>query len=235
MDEKSDTPKPIESDIQPGEEAKGDSPGWWWDDSTPGTGERPDWLPEKYQKASDVAKAYVELQKKFGDAPETYDFSAGNDWIEPEYESIQEFADYAKSRRVPQEVIDKMLQSVGKYLGEFKVDYNEERKILGDDAESRLQVLNNWMKSNFSEDAYYALTNNMRTADTIKAIEEMRNKMIQNNTTIPTGNEVVGEPSSTVSDIQDEMSQNLERYQTDPKYRAEITKKIELALLHEKS
>lgn len=44
-------------------------PSWWLDDNTPGSGDRPDWLPSQFKKASDVAKSYQELQKRFGDAP----------------------------------------------------------------------------------------------------------------------------------------------------------------------
>ncbi len=98
-------------------------PAWWLDDNTPGVGERPDWLPAQFKKASDVAKSYAELQKRFGEAPSEYSWEAGKGWVEPDYEPFQELAQYAKSKRVPQDVMDKMLSSVGKYLDEFGVDY----------------------------------------------------------------------------------------------------------------
>lgn len=204
-------------------------PSWWWDKSTPGTGDRPDWLPNQFKSAEDAARSYQELSKKVGTAPDVYDFSAGAGWVEPDYEPMQELAAYAKSKHVPQDVFDKMLGTVGKYLDEFKIDYNEEKAALGENAEDRLKTINNWAKSNFSEDTFHALTAHMQTADAVKAIEEIRAKMIENMTTIPTGNEDAGAGMESLEDIQSEMAANLEKYQNDAKYRREITAKIERA------
>lgn len=209
--------------------AEGQAPAWWIDDKTPGTGERPDWLPEKFKSAADVTKAYKELEKKFGTAPESYDWSKGEGWIDTAYEPFQELETFAKSKHVPQDVMDKMLDSVGKYLDEFKVDYTEEKAKLGENVGERLQVLNNWAKANFTDDTYHALTSNMRTADAVKAIEEMRNKMIENKTTIPTGNEDATDGGLSLEDVQQELNQNFEKYKTDPSYRRAITAKLTAA------
>jgi hypothetical protein len=207
------------------------SPNWWLDDERPGDGERPGWLPEKFKSAADLSKAYGELEQKFSKMPDEYDLKKA-DWIDPDYEPLQEFADFARKNRVPNEVMDKMFETVGKYLNEFKVDYSEEKSRLGDNAQERLELVNNWAKANLSEDSYYALTSNLRTADTIIALEELRAKMLGNNTMIPPGNESHVE-TATVSDIEHEMQENLQKYQTDPRYRAEITRKFEQALAKE--
>jgi len=212
----------------PGEPEHAPEPSWWWDANTPGEGERPDWLPDKYRSAEDTAKAFKELEKRLGTAPEQYDWSKGEGWIDLDYQPFHDLAAFAKSKHLPQEVMDKMLETVGMYLDEFNVDYNEEKKSLGENAEERLRVLNNWAKSNFSEHAYDALTANMRTAESVKAIEEIREKMMQNNTTIPTGNETTSQAPS-LGDVQIELNQNLQRYKDDPKYRQEIQRKISLA------
>lgn len=206
-------------------------PSWWWDKSTPGSGDRPDWLPSQFKSAEDAARSYQELSKKVGTAPDAYDWSAGEGWIEPEYEPMQELAAFAKSKHVPQDVFDKMLGTVGKYLDEFKIDYNEEKAALGENVEERLKTINNWAKSNFTEDTFHALTASMQTADAVKAIEEIRSKMIENMTTIPTGNEDTGAAVDSLEDIQSEMASNFEKYQSDAKYRKEITAKIEKASL----
>lgn len=204
-------------------------PSWWWDKSTPGNGDRPDWLPSQFKSAEDAARSYQELSKKVGTAPDAYDWSAGKSWVEPEYEPMQELAAFAKSKHVPQDVFDKMLNTVGTYLDEFKIDYNEEKVALGENAEERLKTINNWAKSNFTEDTFHALTASMQTADAVKAIEEIRSKMIENMTTIPTGNEDAGATVESLEDIQGEMAANFEKYQSDAKYRREITAKIEKA------
>lgn len=212
----------------PGEPDQSPEPSWWWDANTPGEGERPDWLPDKYRSAEDTARAFKELEKRLGTAPEQYDWSKGESWVDLDYQPFHDLAAFAKSKHITQDVMDKMLETVGMYLDEFNVDYNEEKKALGDNAEERLRVLNNWAKSNFSEQAYNALTANMRTAESVKAIEEIRERMMQNNTTIPTGNETTPTAPS-ISEVQIELNQNLQKYKEDPKYRQEIQRKFALA------
>lgn len=202
-------------------------PSWWLDDKTPGVGERPDWLPNQFKKASDVAKSYQELQKRFGEAPNEYSWDAGKGWIEPDYEPFQELAQFAKSKRVPQDVMDKMLSTVGKYLDEFGIDYEAEKATLGEKADERLEVLNNWARSNLSENAFHALTSNLRTADAVIALEELRTKMLGQNTIIPGNQSTQSESSYSLEDLQHELNQNIDKYKTDAKYRREITEKIE--------
>jgi len=203
-------------------------PSWWWDKSTPGEGERPDWLPTKYKSAEDTANAFRELEKKLGSAPDKYDWSKGSGWVDPDYEPMQEMADFAKSRHVPQDVFDKMLETVGTYLDEFNTDYESERQQLGEDAKERLTKVDNWAKSNFSKETYEAIVGNLRTANDVKAIEELRNKMIGNETSIPSGNES-SEPTITLEEIQSEMNANYSKYKTDANYRNEIQSKIRKA------
>lgn len=202
---------------------------WWIDEGKPGTGDRPEWLPEKFKSVADVAKSYSELEKRVGSAPKEYDLSKGESWIDPDYEPFQEMMDFAKSKHVPQDVFDKVMDSVTKYLDEFNIDYNEERNKLGDKAEERLGMLDNWAKSNFSEETYTALSNSIQTADGIKALEEVRNKMNSNATVIPNSNHDSNVSIPSMQDIQTEMNKNLDKYKSDPSYRRELQSKMELA------
>jgi hypothetical protein len=204
-------------------------PSWWISDGNPGQGERPDWLPEKFKSVSDVAKSYSELEKRVGSAPKDYDLSKAESWIDPDYAPFQEMMQFAKEKHVSQDVFDKVLDSVTKYLDEFNVDYNEERAKLGDKVDERLGVLDNWAKSNFSEDTYNALSNSIQTADGIKALEEVRNKMNSNATVIPNTNLGAQADVPSLQDIQSELNNNLTKYKTDPAYRRELQAKMELA------
>src|SRR5690606_10109908 len=186
-------------------------PSWWIDDGLPGQGERPSWLPEKYKSTKALADAYKSLEQKLGQAPDQYDWEAGKDWLDPDYEPFQEMADVARAHHVPQVVMDKMLGAVDKYLKEFQPDYSEERQKLGDNAEQRLVTLENWIKANFSENAYKALTDNLKTAESIIALEELRDKMVNNNTTIPNGNEVDNAARESIEDIENDIANNLEK------------------------
>lgn len=203
------------------------TPGWFWDENTPGVGERPQFLPEKYKSVADVAKAYKELESRLGAAPKEYDFSKGESWIEPDYEPFHEMAEFARSKHVPQDVMDKMLETVGLYLDEFKTDINEEKSKLGENATERLKVLNNWARSNLSEKAFGALTAGMRTADQIEALEEIRSKMIANATLVPGGNESAASTGMTIEEYRSELNANYSKFKTDPAYRKEMERKLE--------
>jgi hypothetical protein len=205
----------------------GETPGWFWDDNTPGVGERPQFLPEKYKSVADVAKAYKELESRLGTAPKEYDFSKGEAWIEPDYEPFQEMAEFARSKHVPQEVMDKFLDTVGTYLDEFRTDMGEEKAKLGEKATERLQVLNNWAKSNLSEKSFNALTMGMRTADQIEALEELRGKMLANNTMVPGGNVAAGSGGLTIEEYRSELNANYAKFKTDPAFRKEMERKLE--------
>ena len=202
---------------------------WWIDEGRPGDGDRPEWLPEKFKSVADVAKSYSELEKRVGSAPKEYDISKGESWMDSDYEPFQEMMEFAKQKHVPQDVFDKVLDSVTKYLNEFNVDYAAERTKLGDKAEERLGLLDNWAKSNFSVETYEALSNSIQTADGIKALEEVRNKMNSSTTTIPNANHDTNVSIPTMQDIQSEMNKNLDKYKTDPAYRRELQAKMELA------
>ena len=202
---------------------------WWIDEGNPGIGDRPEWLPEKFKSVADVAKSYSELEKRVGSAPKEYDLSKAESWIDPDYEPFQEMMDFAKQKHVPQDVFDKVLESVTKYLDEFNIDYSQECLKLGEKAEERLSTLDNWAKANFTEDTYAALANSIQTADGIKALEEVRNKMNSNATVIPNSNHESTTAAPTLQDIQSEMNNNLAKYKTDPAYRRELMAKMELA------
>ena len=151
-----------------------ESPKWYLDEKTSLAGERPSWMPEKFKTVADLSKSYHELEKRVGTAPEEYDFSKSR-YLDPDYVPFQEFKQVAKDKRVPQEVIDKMLESVDKYMDEFQIDDNEEINKLGENAKDRLETLNNWAKANLSNVNLTKLfTSNLRTAESVKAIEELK-------------------------------------------------------------
>lgn len=227
LDEGTTTAPVTTPEDSPATSTEGNSSGWYWDSNTPGQGERPEFLPEKYKSVADVAKAYKELESRLGTAPKEYDFSKGESWMEPDYEPFHEMAEFARSKHVTQDVMDKMLESVGLYLDEFRTDINEEKSKLGEKATERLQILNNWAKSNLSEKSFAALTAGMRTADQIEALEEIRNKMLNNSTMVPGGNASVTTGGLTLEEYRSELNANFSKFKTDPAYRKEMEKKLE--------
>lgn len=219
-----------DSSIETNSSESEQEPSWFIDDNTPGSGDRPDWLPSKFDKVSDMASSYANLEKKLGDAPESYDFSKAQEWLDPEFEGLQELAELAKSKRVPQEVMDKTLETIGSWFDQFKVDRGAEKEKLGENAQERLQVLNNWAKSNLSKEAYDALKGSMVTAESIKALEEVRGLMLNSEDTVPNGNDSESANQESVQSIENEMKSNWDKYKTDANYRAEIETRLAKAV-----
>lgn len=222
-----DTPNADTSNSNSGTDT-GDAPKWWVDENIPGNGDRPEWLHEKFKSVGDMARSYAELEKRVGNAPDNYDF-AKSKYLDSEYGPFKDLQELAKSKRVPAEVMDKMIESVDKYMSEFSSDYKEEMAQLGDNAKERLKLLNNWAQANLSDESFQALTTHITTASGIKALEELRNKMMSNTTTIPNGNDNTGKGDVSLEELQAELNNNLDKYKTDPKYRKELQNRIELA------
>lgn len=204
------------------------APTWFIDEGVPGVGERPPWLSDKFKTAADLGKSYQELEKKFGTVPEDYDISRSK-FLDGDYQPFQELATLAKDKRVPKEVMDKMIDAVDKYMGEFTIDQEEEYKKLGDNAQERVKVLDNWAKVNLTEGSYTALTSNLKSADAIKALEELRGKMMSNTVVVPNGNGDGINNEASVEDLQTELNTNLQKYKDDPKYRADLQRRLEIA------
>jgi hypothetical protein len=213
---------PVEVETPPQE------PSWFIDEGIPGVGDRPQWLDSKFKTAADLGKSYRELEKKISTPPDEYDLS-NSKFLDGAYEPIQEFLKLAKDKRVPKEVVDKMIDSIDKYMDEFSVDYSEEAQKLGEGAKERLTTLDNWAKANLTKASYEALTGNLRSADSIKALEELRGKMMSNNTVVPAGKDSETHNVQSIADIQAELSTNLAKYKSDPKYQADIRARLEIA------
>jgi hypothetical protein len=203
-------------------------PEWYIDEGMPGAGARPTWLPDKFKTTADLAKSYHELEKRVGTVPDDYDFSKSK-YLDPDYVPFSELKQIAKDKRVPQEVIDKMLESVDKYMDEFTIDDNEEIKKLGENANDRLTTLNNWAKANLSQVSYEALTNNLRSAESVKALEELRTKFMSTTIQVPNGNDGATHNAATLEDIKMELSNNLAKYKTDKTYQKDISARLEIA------
>ena len=205
-----------------------ETPKWFIDEGIPGIGERPAWLPEKFKTVADMAKSNSELEKKLGTAPEDYDFSKSR-YLDPDYAPFQDLKQIAKDKRVPQEVMDKMLESVDKYMDEFSTDMSEEIKKLGDNAQGRIETLDNWIKANSSQESYEAIVSTLRTAEAIKAFEELRGKFMSTTPQVPTGNNGATEGTSSLEDIKMELANNLGKYKTDINYQKDLQRRLEVA------
>lgn len=217
----------MENEENPTDGAQESQPSWLIDDDTPGVGDRPEWLPEKFKSAKALAKSYSELEKRIGtspQAPESYDFGDYKEVFDPENEHMANLQNLYKENKISQEVFEKTMESMTGYL---VPDVAAERAKIGEDADKRIEILDNWAKANFSEKAFNALTSTMVTSDAILAIEEIRNKMLEGKQTPPSSSDETGTPPEyTRKELEQEMYENREKYKSDSKYRAEMKAKF---------
>lgn len=205
---------------------------WWIDDGVAAVGDRPEWFPEKFKSVKAVVQSFNELEKKLGAPPVAdYEFGEHAETFDKDHEALKELQAFAKEKRVPQEVFSKMLDSMTKYGQSFVPNPDVEKAKLGDKAEQRIELLNNWAKANLSENAFNALTASMNTADTVLAMEEIRNKMIGNNQ-IPNGSEQGSSGSTeTVEQLQKELAApgNFQKFKNDENYANDWRRRVAIA------
>lgn len=212
-----------------GENGVINEPKWWLSKETPMQGDIPEWMPSQFKSVEALATSYKELQKRFGTAPDSYDLTKGGGWANPEYQGFKELVDMGHKFRVPGEFMDKMLDSVGSYIDSHSFNPDAVISSLGEGANERLDILENWGNANFGEDTFAALTENITTAEGVLALEKIREAMMNNQTIIPTDNSNTSSKPATVATLQNEMKENLSRYESDPSYRADLMRRFDIA------
>ena len=209
-----------------------DAPSWLIDDGIPGVGDRPEWLPEKFKTVKDAMGSLSQLEKKMGTASvDSYDFGEYKETFDSEHEAFKELGDFFKEKRISQDVFDKTLKTIDKYGSSFLPDFEAEKASLGEGADRRIEILGNWMDSNLSKDAANALkplTQEYGTATAIKALEEIRGKLMENNPSIPNGASTDGAEQETVEQLTAELEDpaNFKKYKEDSKYRDSYSARV---------
>src|SRR6185437_5786159 len=93
---------------------------WLYADGVPGSGEKPDFFKsDKYTSVAEQARAYTELEKKFGGfsgAPEKYELTLEEDIknsieLNAEDPLLKTFSDIAKSANMTQDTYNKIMNA----------------------------------------------------------------------------------------------------------------------------
>lgn len=207
------------------------TPSWYLDDNIPGQGARPDWLPAKYQKVSDLGKAYTEAEKRLGGftgAPENYDFDGiGVDAQDP---TIQALADVGKKHNMNQQVFSEMvgrLVSIQETTEQLNIDKEIEK--LGPDGTRMLQEYKNWVNDYIPAPEQEVVTQWVKTADDLKAFNRImaHTHMSQ----VPTHQSMhIANNFEGVKELKAELAKNLEKFKNDATYRKDYSARMHRAL-----
>lgn len=210
-------------------------PAWFIDDKTPGIGMRPEWLPPKYQKLSDVEKARSELEKKLGGftgAPEKYDVSALE--IDETDPTIQTLMEVGKKHNMNQEVFQDMvgrLMSVQEVQEQAHLD--DQLKIMGKDGERMLVEYKNWTKDYLQPEEAEVVKNWVKTADDLKVFNTMMAHTHMSK--VPTTHTMhVANRHETMAELKSEMTKNLDKFRNDKNYQKDWSNRMRHAYERER-
>ena len=174
-------------------------------DGIKGTGDTPEWYKgDKYKSVAEQAKAYTELEKKFGGftgAPK--DGYAGPEGIESDDALLQELTEFATKTNMSQEAFGEARELLTAQSEAVEaVSQEQEIAALGSNAEERIKNVEGYLKNNLDADDYEVVRDLVTDAKSIQLIEYMVRATAPTKLPIDGGQHPTG---MTWSDIEAEM------------------------------
>lgn len=210
---------------------------WHLDDGIEGKGDRPEWLQGKFDKVTDQAKAYTDLQKKFGEfkgAPENYDLEKLPSHIQKDSPLIQSYSKIFKEMNLSQEGFERVVNEFVKVQEEFsEVKPEQILKELGPTGNDILGRVGNWIKNNFSPEEQQRLQAWSMEAKDVMLLDKLRASAPLSRA--PSENELqgFGYKYETSKAVEAEKQANWDKYKSNPAYASEISRRYQDALMRE--
>lgn len=147
---------------------------WYFADGYEGTGDAPEWFKaDKYKSVSEQARAYTELEKKFGSftgAPKDgYQLPEG---LDSEDALVQEVMKFGAEHQMSQAGFDQMMElALAQAQATEQISVENEMAKLGSNANDRIKRVDGFLRNNLESEKYQEIAPLMTTADTIKLAE----------------------------------------------------------------
>jgi transcriptional regulator with XRE-family HTH domain len=204
---------------------------WLIDDNLPGPGQRPAWMPAKYQKLADIEKARSELEKKLGSftgAPDKYDIASLE--LDEGDPTVQALTEVAKDLNMSQEGFNKFLGRLTSVQETEKAIHLEEQvQKLGKDGERMLVEYKNWTKDYLKPEEVEVVKEWIKDPDDLKVFNRMmahtHMSAVPTNTTMNMANSFEG-----VKSLKQELAKNIEKFKTDRNYASDWQSRMERAV-----
>ena len=193
-----------------------------------GTGETPEWYKsDKYQSVAEQAKAYTELEKKFGGfkgAPK--DGYTAPEGVESDDALLAELTEFAKDTNMSDEAFGRAWELLtAQEQAVEEVSQEMEMQKLGDNATQRIKNVEGFLKNNLDPDTYTQVQDLVTTADSVKLIEAIVKATVPAKLPIEGGEHPQG---LTWADVEAEMFKRHENGQflrsVDPNHEAKVQK-----------
>ena len=213
---------------------------WVLAEGIQGTGERPGWfLADKYKSVAEQAKAYPELQKKFGaftGAPKDGKYevklpdNVGVDLVQ-DHPLMGEFQKWAAAKQLNNEGFNELLGMLATYEASQIPDMGSIKADLGENADARITAAAQWAKANLGAEGYNLMreaTNGPNAAAVFKVLEAVIGKTKQ--VTLPKPGDDVPATGPTalaaIEALQAKRGPDGRRlFETDPKHREMVERK----------
>ncbi|MGH8235401.1 MAG: hypothetical protein ACREXP_00075 [Steroidobacteraceae bacterium] len=213
---------------------------WVLMEGVQGTGKRPEFFKaDKYATLADQAKAYTDLEKRFGSfvgAPkETYDIKlpegTGVELV-GDHPLLDTFQKWGKENQLSQKGFTELMGMLGQYEAQNVVDMGAVKASLGDKADARITAAAQWANANLGADGYKLFqeaTSGANAAAVFQLMESVIGKTVQARVPKPGDDVPAGNAATATAEIeklmQEKDAKGGMRYFTDAKFRAEIEKK----------
>jgi len=195
-----------------------------------GTGETPEWYKsDKYQSVAEQAKAYNELEKKFGGfkgAPK--DGYVSPEGVEQDDALLAELTEFANDTNMSQDAYNRAWELLtAQEQAVEEVSTEMEMQKLGENATQRLKTVEGFLKNNLDADTYTAAQELVTTAESVELIEMIVKATMPTKLPIDGGEHPQG---LTWADVEAEMFKKNETGQflrsVDPNHEAKIQKML---------
>lgn len=141
-----------------------------------GSGDLPEWYKaDKYKSVADQAKAYTDLEKKFGGftgAPEEgYQAPEG---IEADDETFKVLSEFASESNMNQDTFNKAWELLtASETASEEINQADQIARLGDNAAERIKTVETFMKNKLDPETYEEVRFLVKDADSIQLVEAM--------------------------------------------------------------
>lgn len=195
-----------------------------------GTGEAPEWYKsDKYQSVAEQAKAYNELEKKFGGfkgAPK--DGYVSPEGVEQDDALLAELTEFANDTNMSQDAYNRAWELLtAQEQAVEEVSTEMEMQKLGENATQRLKTVEGFLKNNLDADTYSQVQDLVTTAESVQLIEAIVKATVPTKLPIDGGEHPQG---LTWQDVEAEMFKKNETGQflrsVDPNHEAKIQKML---------
>lgn len=213
-------------------------PEWFLSDGVKGTGAPPEWYKaDKYKTVDAQAKAYAELEKRFGGftgAPEGGYKLNIPDTVEGSFDTthplLQGFQEWAAEAQLSQAGFDKVMGMFAEYEASQAPDFAAIKERLGQNADTRINSIVGWAQANLTTEQYNdlrAATSGANADSVFRAFEAIIGKTRQVALPRP-GGDVPGANAMTEADINAMQAKKgpdgRRLYDTNPEWRRHVEK-----------